>query len=151
MFAFLKLIPIKVWIYAAIAAAFAFVLMREKWAVDKAKRLSAENTQLVASLDVERKARAHEQRIAKEASDDYQKRLAAIDASPDLGPVRLCKRPRVSPTPEAGTALGSHAEATGHVESEDAPDIGPALSDFVEDCEANAAQLESLQSWVRAR
>ncbi len=148
MFAFLKLIPIRFYIYAAIAAAFAFVLLREKWAVDKAKRLSAENTQLVATLSAERE----NTRKANEASQKYQADLAQLrtDRSNNPLPAVVCKRARVSPAP---TTPGSDAARPADNPPEDAGDrdIGPQLDDFATACEANLIQLTRLQEWVRSR
>jgi hypothetical protein len=145
------MIPVRLYLYAAAAAFIAFLIWKEHVQTKRLNAARVEVATLTATLDVERKAREHERAIAKKASDEYQARLDAIDNAPDLGPVRLCPRPRVPPTPQAGTSPGTHESPSGHVQEPDAVDIGPALSDFVEDCEANAAQLESLQGWILSR
>jgi hypothetical protein len=145
------MISLRFYLYAGIAALIAFLIWKEHVQTRKLNAARVEVSTLKATLDVERKAREHERAIAKKASDEYQARLDAIDNAPDLGPVRLCPRPRVPPTTQAGTSPGTHESPTGHVQEPDEIDIGPALSDFVEDCEANAAQLESLQGWIRSR
>lgn len=119
----------------------------------------AQADQLNKTLTSEREARAKEKANADDKSNKYQGDLAGIDAAADLGPVRLCNEPPRVPTTasSAKPAGGSDAATAGRVEVEDAPDpeagrdIGPELSDFVEDCEANAAQLQRLQEWVRDR
>jgi hypothetical protein len=141
----------RIYIYAAIALAFGGLLLRDHIKTKQLNAARAENTQLTATLETERKAREHERAIAKKASDDYQARLDAISAAPDLGPVRLCKRPRVPAATEAGATSGADEAATRHVEEPDAQDIGPQLNDFVKDCEANAAQLQALQGWIESR
>lgn len=141
----------KLYVYAAVALFIAGLLWKDHITTKKLNAARAENSQLTATLDIERKAREHERAIAKKASDDYQARLDSISAAPDLGPVRLCKRPRVPAATEAAAAAGTDESAARHVQEQDAPDIGPALNDFVEDCEANAAQLEALQGWIESR
>jgi hypothetical protein len=149
MFAFLKLIPARFFIYAAIAAAFAFVLMREKWAVDKAKLLSAENTQLVATLSAERE----NTRKANEASAKYQADLAQLrtDRSDNPLPAVVCKRARVPAASTAPAGLDAARPADDPPEDAGDRDIGPLLDDYATACEANLIQLTRLQEWVRSR
>lgn len=142
--------PLRLYAYAAAALAIGALLLYANWQHRLYQHHKARADTAQAAYEAEARARAHEQRIAKDASNAYQKRLNDITAAADLGPVRLCRRAAAVPAATAAPA-GSHAEAARHVEAEDAPDIGPALNDFVEDCEANAAQLQSLQEWVRAR
>ena len=149
----------RIYVYLAVALAFLGLLAREHMQTQKLKAAVAREAQqkhraeqAESQVLAEQKARQHEQTIAKAASDGYQAELTRIRATPDLGPVRLCKRSSVPQADSAArAATGSHAEAARHVESADEVDIGPAVNEFVEDCEANAAQLTSLQEWVRAR
>lgn len=144
-------IPVRFYLYAAAAALIGYLLWREHSLSRKLTASRYEVSVLQETLTVEREARAHEQKIAKEASDGYQKELARIRTADDLGPVRLCKRAQVPKAAPSAATPGPDAASPGHVEEPDALDIGPALSDFVEDCEANAAQLNSLQSWILSR
>lgn len=149
----------KLYIYAAIGLAIAGILAHDHWLSRKLKaaneqvtvqRLRADQAEI--QVKAEQEARKHEQTIAKQASDAYQADLARIRAEPDFGVVRLCRKPSLPPAGSpTGASSGPDVSPSGHVESEDATDIGPMISAFVEDCEANASQLESLQRWVLSR
>jgi hypothetical protein len=93
-------------------------------------------------------AKAHELKIAKDASDGYQKDLQRLELERSNAPVvRLCKpvrNPAVSAS--AGTASGPNAG-----DSEPGPDIGAALIEYGLACEANGLQLDRLQEWIRSR
>jgi hypothetical protein len=149
---------LRIGIYAAGLALIGYLAWREHSLTRKLAEVRVENRSLSNTITTERAARAHELANAKKASDEYQAELDRIRAAPDLGVVRLCPPPPRVPAPaQGGTARGSDARAAGHVEKPDASDpeagrdVGPQLSDFVEDCEANAAQLEKLQQWERDR
>lgn len=144
-------VNIRLALYAAVALLVAYLIYREHSLTRKLSQVRAELIVSEASLETERKARQHEIQIAKKASDEYQAELDRIRSTPDLGPVRLCKRASVPTATESGAATGSDEGSARHVEEPDEVDIGPQLNDFVEDCEANAAQLSSLQDWVMAR
>jgi hypothetical protein len=104
-------------------------------------------------------ARAHELKIAKDASDGYQKELQRLELERSNTPVvRLCKpvrNPAVSAS--AGTASGPNAAEAGREpqpiagDSEPGPDIGAALIEYGLACEANGLQLDRLQEWVKSR
>lgn len=146
---------IRWYVIAALAAMLAAALAHDHWLSQRYKAKAAELATTQAALTTERTARAHEQRIAKEASDGYQAALRRIEderrAQPDPV-VRLCRSPRnVSAAAGSAGPERRDAEAAPDHSAEDAPDIGPALMDFARDCEANAEQLEALQEWVRAR
>lgn len=121
------------------------------------KKLNATRHELAsanATIEAERKARAHELKIAKEASDGYQAELRRIRAEPAIGSVRICPARRVP----AATSAASGPDATGAGRFEEAVagdsepvDVGPALDSYGTDCEATAAQLTALQGWVMAR
>jgi hypothetical protein len=116
--------------------------------------LASATAQFKADVAALRAARDHELKIAKEASDGYQKDLARLERERDSIPVvRLRKCPPVS---TAGTAASRpDAEASrrvGETTAEDTgPDIGAALIEYGIACEANMLQLERLQDWVRSR
>jgi hypothetical protein len=156
MFAFLKLIPARFFIYAAIAAAFAFVLLREKWAVDKAKRLSAENTQLVATIAGIEKAREIERQDrskADETAKNLDAELTRIRSEPRITGVRICPRRDVSA--ESGTSPGTESTLAGRVEGTLTEDPGRDVSDAVDayatDCAAVAAVARAWQEWDSQR
>ncbi len=143
------MIPIKVWLGIAAVAAIGFLIWREHMAVQKAKRLTAENAQLTATIEAERE----NTRKAHEAAQRFQARSDALEADKRDNPlpaVRVCKSARV---PQAGTAAVVNEAAQTH----DAPadegdrDIGPALDEFATDAEANLIQCQELQEWVRSR
>jgi Flp pilus assembly protein TadB len=146
----------KLYIYAAAALALIGAALYVNQLQKKASRVDAAEARAEAAenqVTAERAARAHEQRIAKEASDGYQndlKRLATERAVP-APVVRLCRSaPRPVPT-EGGTATGLDAGgAADHVEAAQT-DIGPALMDYGIACEANALQLTRLQGWIMDR
>lgn len=116
--------------------------------------LSAAN----ASLKAERAARDHERKIANAASNQFQSTVtnlqAELSARP-LKPVRLRYCPGDNLPASTGTPGGSDAQAQGREHGADAEDSGtdiaPALTDYMLDCQINAAQLEALQGWVRSR
>ena len=144
---------------AAVAVAGVLTLAATvHWQYKRAEHWKGRAEVVEATLEAERAARAHEQRIAKEASDGYQAELKRIqaDALQPAPVVRLCRRAHAS-VPEAGAATGSDAAAPPDDAGGDAGDhqegvdIGPDLMGFAAACEANAAQLQALQGWVRAR
>jgi hypothetical protein len=160
MFAFLKLIPIRFWIYAAIAAAFAFVLMREKWAVDKAKRLSAENTQLTQSLKAAEQSRAIEQadrRHADETARNLEAELVRIRNQPPITGVR-CRTSVPRAATQGGTTASTQSPATESHEGMPEPDsFGPeadvsaGVDWFGEKCEEAVATIRAWQEWDESR
>jgi cell division protein FtsL len=110
-----------------------------------------------AQIAAEQAARAHEQRIAKEASDGFQTKvvelqneLAARPLKPVVIRVRDDKALSASGSP-TGTTPGPDAETSGRVVTEVEIDIAPGLTAYAMDCQLNAAQLSSLQEWVMAR
>jgi hypothetical protein len=147
----------KLYLYAAAALAVLALIAYEVRVHKKAARVDvaeAAVAQAHADMAALRAARDHELKIAKEASDGYQKDLARLERERDSVPVvRLRKCP---PVPAAGTAASRpDAEASGRVgetTAEDTgPDIGAALIEYGIACEANMLQLERLQEWVRSR
>lgn len=122
-------------------------------------RIAAElqRDQATAQIEAEQQARAHEQRIAKEASDGFQSTVTALQnelASRPIGPV-IVRVPVRASVPEAGSAARTtsrpDAETEGRVVTEVEVDIAPGLTAYAMDCQFNSAQLDALQSWVRSR
>jgi hypothetical protein len=150
-------------LYAVAALLLAGVLWKvNDWREDSAQ-LAIERVQWHDALAAKDKRIAQEidnARKANESSDDYQKRLHALEDQ-RLEPfpsVRLCKQPTSAARVSASaTASGSDAAATADIvkeaegHSEPGPDIGPALLEYGLQCEANALQLDRLQEWIRHR
>ena len=143
-----------------IIAALALALAASIWWQDRTqKKLNAtrvELSQKKAEIEVERAARAHEIKIAKEASDAFTSKVAALEAdlaNRPLKPVviRVRDKPSVSAGAESGTASGPSTETEGREHGETEADITTELTDYSLDCQRNTSQLESLQSWVLAR
>ncbi len=126
----------------------------------KAERLESSNATLTATLASERAARAHELKIATEASHDYESRLQALSvarADTPVQSVRLCRSPTgwvpaPSPAP-SGTGPGSDAGHAGEAGSdlEAGPDIGPALYALADEKDEELARCASLIKWVKSR
>jgi Flp pilus assembly protein TadB len=152
----MEAVPMRIYAYIAAALALIGAAIYVNQLQKKASRVDAAEARAEAAenqVTAERAARAHEQRIAKEASDGYQsdlKRLETERTAPDPV-VRLCKRAAASVPTGGSAATGPDAAgATDHVEAAQT-DIGPALMDYGIACEANALQLTRLQEWIRAR
>lgn len=144
----------KLYIYGAIALALIAAGLYLHNLQERASRVDAAEARAEAAenqITAERAARAHEQRIAKEASDGYQNDLRRLELERAAVPVvRLRKCPVAVPA-GGSAASGSDAAGTGHVGEEAAADIGAALIAYGIACEGNALQLTRLQEWVRAR
>ncbi len=159
MLAFLKLIPLRFYIYAAIAAAFAFVLWREHMAVAKAKRLGAENVQLTQSLKAAEQSRVIEQadrRHADETARNLEAELARIRAQPAITGVRCRTLSRTGS--EGRTAASPPGTATESHEGVPEPDsFGPerdvsvGADWFGGKCEEVTATLRAWQEWDAGR
>jgi hypothetical protein len=146
-------------LYAAASAAVAIagIIWYAHHQGERADRAEARAASAEASMKVLAQARAHEQRIAKEASDGYQNDLRRLELERASIPVvRLRKCPA---SVSAGSAAAERADAAGAGRVGEAaagdtiegPDIGAALIDYGIACEANALQLTRLQSWVESR
>ncbi len=156
MLAFLKLIPLRFWIYAAIAAAFGYVLFREHLAVAKAKRLSAENTQLetkIAGIEKAREIERQDRNKADETAKHLDAELSRIRSEPRITGVRICPRRDVSA--ESRTSTGTEGAVAGRVEGTPEEDPGRDVSDAVDayatDCAAVAAVARAWQEWDATR
>lgn len=110
-----------------------------------------------AQIAAEQAARAHEQEIAKNASNEFQRTVTTLQdelAARPLKPV-VIRVPARSSLPQAngaaGAATGSDAEAEGRLDATVEVDIAAELTDYALDCQRNSAQLDALQGWVRAR
>jgi hypothetical protein len=128
------------------------------------KKLDAKERELAgvnATLEAERKDRAHERDISEAASHDYESRLAALDAARaavPARPVRLCREPTADRLPTTTAAAGG-TDARAATEQPGAPgedpragpDIGPALYSLADEADERAAQCNALIGWIRRR
>jgi hypothetical protein len=127
------------------------------------KRLNAAKAELRtahATLEAERAARAHELKIAREASNDYQTRLAKLATDKAATPtrhVRLCRQTDsgvpATASATSGTDSGTAAEqpGTSGPNIEAGPDIGVELYALADEADQRAAQCNALIGWLRAR
>jgi hypothetical protein len=144
-------IPIRLYVYAAIGLAIAGLIWHDRYQTKRADRLAAELSTATETLLAERE----NVRKANAASQAYQTDLARLESERRKPlSVRLCRSPAV---PATRTASGPDAAPTGNVgeaatgDSGAAPDIGDQLLNYAIDAEANMLQLERLQGWVRGR
>jgi hypothetical protein len=134
----------------ALLAVIGGLITIQHFTVKRLNAATARANQAEANYTALQEAQKHERKIAKEASDGYEKKLADLRNAPAIGHVRLCKRTTIMPA--TTTTTGQPDEATGgRVEEPHEENIGPAIDGYVNDCEAVAARLDSLQGWVRAR
>lgn len=141
------MIPLKLYIWAAIALAFAGVLWHDHHQTKRANRLAEKANVLQASLVAEQESR----RKADESANRYAKRINALRGPRSPPPVLLCKLPRSVPHASiaaSGTDASPVADDSGVLED---VDIGPRLDLSFLACEANLIKLEELQRWVRER
>lgn len=160
------------WAGVALLAAGAIGLVNH-WRLDSG-RLKVERTERKVEQEAyaarvshleERAAVAIENaRKANEVSDEYQKRLAALEAARALTPARSV-RLRIDRAPAAGlpatassgTAGGHHAAGSEGLQEthgrslEAGIDIGPELYAIADEADKCAAQRDSLQDWIRGR
>lgn len=120
----------------------------------------AEARQAQADYTALRDAYAHERKLAKDASDDYEKRLQDLSAAAAATPVRsvrLCRSPTgyVPATAESafGTGTPDPAGRAGEAgrDSEAGAEIGDALYALADEWDRRAAQCNALIRWVESR
>lgn len=149
----------RLYVYAAVTLAVIALGWYAKHQGDRADAAIARAESAEASITALRAAHAHEQRIAKEASDGYQKDLARLAGERNRKlSVRVCK-PAAGAVPAAAAAApGSDGSGAGRERGEveedrgrDERDIGAELLEYGIACEATGLQLTRLQEWVRAR
>jgi len=155
------------WGAVGLLAIGAFALVNH-WRLDSG-RLKVERVQHSAKVNELEQRIAFEidnQRKANAASDQYQKKLAELDAARADIPVRtvrLCNGPKpVSATAARATPGGPDAASTEGLQeaagsdtrdrwSDDGPDIGPELYAVADDGDKCSAQVDALQAWIRGR
>ena len=143
----------KLYIYAAIALAFAGLLARDHIVTKQRNAANARASVAEATLA----AQIENTRKADEAAKRHETRADALEADRRDNPlpaVRVCRKP--ASVPQSGTAAVAHEaaeanDAGAHESDRDGADIGPALDDFATDAEANLIQCEELQRWLRLR
>src|SRR5688572_19918477 len=126
------MIPLRLYIYAAIALAFAGLIARDHFQTRKLNRVTAERNQAQANLTAERE----NTRKANEAEKRHQARADLLEAdkrNTPLPAVRVCRStPRV-PTTGTAAVTDEAVEAHNPPADEGDRDIGPALDDFATD------------------
>lgn len=147
-------IPIRLYAYAAIALAIGFLVWREHHAVQRAKTLAAENSQLTVIIAAERKNRAIEQddrRKADESAKSLETELARIRSAPL--PVSVWCRPTHLPAAagQSGAAYGAPGAPNGSGVEEPLRDIGAAVADVWREQQTNTARQLALIDWELAR
>jgi hypothetical protein len=146
----LALIPIRFYVYAAIAAAFGFVLWREHIAVRHNHELAGKLTAKAAQLDAALATAADQ----KEFSDVYYKRLQANRAGRADTPVRIVRiaAPARVSGPVAGTAEsgreGLPDPPRRDPEEGGGTDVGPELYSLADDADDCAVQRDTLIEWI---
>ncbi len=157
MFGGLQLKLIAIGLLAAAIAAGAWRYHHVKTGRDEAR---AEAAQAKANYAALQGAVAHERKISKDATDDYEARLAALSAAATATPtrsVRLCSSPTgwVPATAATASRTGSadpagREDGTGQGDQA-GPDIGNELYALADTWDRRAAQCNSLIRWVESR
>jgi hypothetical protein len=147
------MIPLRLYIYAGLALAFAGLAVALKVQTGRLDRVKDENRQLTATVKAERE----NVRKANEASEKYAislENLKAARAATPTRSVRLCVN---SSVPEAGASpRADAADSKGLSEApgrniEAGPEIGPDVYNLADEADLCPAKLEALQQWIRDR
>ncbi len=157
-----RVIP-RLYVYLAIALAVAGALGYVAYLKHRADKVPG----LERTLATERAATAalvaaheHERKISKDATNDYEARLAALSAAATATPtrsVRLCRSPTGWVPASASTPSGTGpSDTAGHAPEagrggEAGPDIGVELYALADEADRHAAQCNSLIKWVGSR
>jgi hypothetical protein len=151
----LSLIPIRFYVYGAIAAAFGFVLWREHHAAHRVRDLVAQ----VRTQDQQLKAARTEAREQKEASNAYHNLLDANRRGRGDTParvVRVCPAGGVpaaagrAPAPAAEGFPPAPGRDTQEGGSAAGVDVGPELYGLTDEADDAIAQCSTLIDWVTA-
>lgn len=157
MFGGLQLKLIAIGLLAAAIAAGAWRYHHVKTGRDEAR---AEAAQAKANYAALQGAVAHERKISKDATDDYERRLKGLeDAKPDTPTrsVRLCRSPPGWVPASAATASGTgSADPAGREDGvgqgdQAGPDIGAELYALADTWDRRAAACNALIQWVNSR
>lgn len=160
MFALLKAIPLRWWLYAAGAAAIAFILWREHQAVHRAQQLANEKAAVVAQLgqaNATIETMKADAALNRETSNALAKRLADLERDRQqhpLGRLRCLTADLPSATAQGGSTAGTTDPAAGRVDAgADLPtfDASPGLSEYQRRCAFNAAHQVTLQEFEVVR
>ena len=148
-----NMIPIRFYIFGAIALAFVGLAVALKVQTGRVGALKSEKAQL-QSLVI---AQQENLKKANEASERYAISLENLKAARAVIPtrsVRLCVNSSVS---EAGTAPGADASSAERLQEalgsniKASRDIGRELYDLADEADLCPAKLEALQQWIRDR
>jgi len=142
---------------AVLLGLLAWQTHRCKVAEKRATAAEVAMAQAAVQIAAEQAARAHEQEIARNASNQFQTTVTSLQAelaARPLKPVVIRVRDSAA-VPEAhgsaGAAAGPDAAQPGRELETVEVDIAPGLTTYALDCQRNSAQLDALQRWVRAR
>lgn len=143
----------KLYLYAALAIAFAGLLWREHYLVGKVKRVSAELTVAEAKAARANKvieAMKADATLNKETTYALAERLADIDRSRRTVSV-LCRPAHPAVSAESRAAGGADAAASDGGARAALVDIGTVVEDVRIEAERNNARAVALQEWERRR
>jgi hypothetical protein len=146
----LKAIPLRFYIYAAIALAFAGLLAKDHFITKRLNKARAELSQANANLAAERKYRQTEQddrRRSDAAVTSLQAELDRINGAPK--PVSVFCRPATLPgtAGQGQPATGSDGSPIGQGAEGPLRDIGAAVADVWREHQSNAARQRALIQW----
>lgn len=155
---FLAMIPLRWWLYTAVAVLIAGVVWHDHHATHRANMLAAEKSAAIAERDqlagtIETmKADAA---LNQETSHALVERLEAVERDRREHPLRLRCYVPAAPVPAEGAAAGGTDDpAARRVDgSADLPtfDAGPGVSEFQRRCAVNAARQVTLQEFEAKR
>jgi hypothetical protein len=151
------MIPIRLYAYAAIAAAIGLLLWHDHWISRKYKAAHAEVVQVKATLIAEQESRKHEREINAKIDQQLLDANKALDLERAKPLPRLqCRRLPVSASSLPGTATASAVDPTateGHDSEADARDFDPSadLLQFAVEAQENRDSLAACQMWIRSR
>jgi len=156
MFAFLKFVPLRWWLFLGAAAAFAFVLWHDH---HLAQRLKAEKAARAATELERDQARATietmkvDAALNRETTHALAERLADLQRDAREQPIRglRCITAAATVPAESRAPSGTDGAGTGREPEAATFDPGPGLTEYGTDCAALAVKFEALQAWERAR
>jgi hypothetical protein len=143
---FLAAIPLRFYLYAALAAALGYLLWHERHLAHVVKARNAEIATLTATITTERE----NTRKANVSANRYAARLQVSRGPRSPPAVLLCRLPAAKQARPAASGTDAAPVADDGGVSADV-DIGPRLDVSFHACEENLIKLEELQRWVRER
>jgi hypothetical protein len=131
-------------VFLALLAGAGFVVNSWRKAADKLPQIEM---QLAATLAAQETAR----RIRTEVTQGYANELERLRTAAARGPrvIRVCDSPSVPATGAAPGGTDDTGTSGGELPQTTGRDIGPPLYSEADRADALAAQLRSLQDWVK--